>query len=139
MKNVIYILLLLSCTSCLKKIEEVETANTNIFDPEYGGEQWWVFQDVYSFTNINNDQFIRFEITIPEENAPNLKPPHIDLGIKVNDAGPYVVQANINYTGGYLAVLDIPPSGSANFCLEVGVYVEETELIINSFTECKDL
>ena len=139
MKYLIVVILGLSLTSCLKKVVEVETANTNIMDPEYGGDQWWIFEDVYVYTNQNNDQFIRFEITLPGENAPQLKPPKIDMALVANGATPVYDVLEIKSNGDYEAMVDIDPTGETNFCIEVGVYVSEENLIINSFTECKAL
>ena len=139
MRNLIFIGIALIATSCLKKIEEVETANNNIFDPEYAGEQWWVYEDVFMFTDQNNNTYVRFEIGIPEENAPELKPPQIDLAVTVNGGNTYYTEASVNYTGNYKGVVNIFPTGETNFCIDVGVYVEEEGLIINSFSECKAL
>lgn len=139
MKKFFFILIGLSFVSCLKKIDEVDSANTNIFDPNYAGEQWWVFEDVYTYTNAFNDQFIRFEIVIPEEKAPTLKPTKIDLAISVNGTAAQYTVANIKSNGDFEGHLDITPTGETNFCLEIGVYVEDEDLTINSFTECKNL
>ena len=96
--------------------------------------------DVYIFTNQNNDQFTRFEIGIPEENAPKLKPPKIHLGVNVNSGSNlYVVVMTVGFSGDYSGTLDIPVSGQTNFCLNVGVYVEEEDIVINEFEECKSL
>ncbi|MBD3638221.1 MAG: hypothetical protein HUJ25_12785 [Crocinitomicaceae bacterium] len=140
MKNVSIIIgILLLFSSCLKKIDEVETANTNIFDPEYAGDQWWVYDDVYIYTNSNNDQKVRFLYSIPENKAPDLKPTHIDVSISVNGATPVFTQADITKDGNFEGELEINPSGVTNYCLEIGVYVVEEDLTINSFTECKSL
>lgn len=139
MKKLMIIAMAFVSVSCLKKVEEVETANTNIFDPEYVGGQWWVFDDVYVYTNSNNDQKVRFDYSIPSANAPDLKPTQIDLMVSINNGTPFQDIAEITQNGRYEGSCEINPSSSTNYCLEIGVYVEEEELTINSFMECKDL
>ncbi|UKN02284.1 hypothetical protein K6119_01965 [Paracrocinitomix mangrovi] len=136
---IIAISLIFLSSSCLKKIEEVETANTNIMDPDYAGGQWFVYDDVYTFTNSNNDQFVKLDFTIPAENAPKLKPTFIDLAVKVNGGNYIYTSVNINTQGDYDGSVAVVPQGETNYCVEIGVYVEEEDLVINSFSECKSL
>jgi hypothetical protein len=139
MRKIAILVILLSCYSCLKKIEEVETANTNIFDPDYGGEKWWVYDDVFVWTNSNNDQFIRFEFSVLESFAPDLKPISIALGVSVNGSVPIVSSVSKTTSGDYKGTLDINPIAATNFCLDIGVYVEEEQITINSFSDCMSL
>lgn len=139
MRIVYGFLLLLTFTSCLKKIDAVETANTNIYDPEYAGDQWFIYDDVFTYTNSNNDQKIRIEFIIPESYAPQIQPTVIEVSVIVNGAAPVIVQAPIASSGNYEGAIELFPTGQTNFCIELGVYVEEEQLTLNSFSECKSL
>lgn len=139
MMKVNYILILLLCCSCLKKIEEVETANTNIFDEEYAGDQWFVFDDVYLYTTSNNDLRLKFEYSIHENRAPELQPTNIPISIRINGGDVIITSAPIQPDGNYDGEFEINPTGETNFCLEIGVYIEEENKTINSFVDCKDL
>ena len=139
MRIFVFFTIALLLSSCLKKIEEVDSANTNIFDPDYAGEQWWSYDDVYLYTNSNNDQFVHFDFSIPQEKAPKLKPPTIDVSVKVNGGDPHYTGANIYIDGSYKGGLNIPPTGETSFCLEIGIFVESDTLIINEFTDCMSL
>lgn len=138
MKYLISISALLFLTSCLKKIEEVESANTNIFDPEYAGEQWWEYDDVSLITNQNNDTYVSIEFSA-EEHLPELKPTLMDVRVVVNDGTPIYTSMILSPSGDLEGVVNILPTGETNFCVEVGVYVQEEDRTINTFTECKSL
>lgn len=138
-KFALIILGLLLFSSCLKKIDEVETANTNIYDPEYAGDQWWQYTDLYLWTNTNNDQKVRVQVTVTEEYAPQLKPTNIPLTISVNGSSLYETTAAITQNGNYICDLDINPQSTTNYCIDVGVYVEEEDITINVFSECRGL
>ena len=139
MKYLVILVSLLTLTSCLKKIEEVETANTNIFDPEYGGDKWWNYGDLYLWTNSNNDQKVRIQVVIPQSYAPDLQPLNIPLSISVNGGGYNQQSAVINQSCYYTCNYDINPQSTTNYCIDVGVYVEEEDTTINVFSECKSL
>ena len=139
MRNLLFILITVSFVSCLKKIEEVDTANTNIYDPNYAGGQWWIYEDVFLWTDQINNQWIRFELSVPETYVPTIKPTFIDLGVTVNSGTEYFPKASISPSGDYEAVLDISYTVATDFCLDVGVYVEEQDTTINVFTDCKSL
>ena len=111
MKAILYIAVLFVSVSCLKKVEQVETANTNIFYPDYAGGQWFVFDDVSIYTNQNNDQRLKFEFTIPESYAPDLQPTEIDLGVKINDGAQLLTIAHIKTNGSYEGIIEINPTG----------------------------
>ena len=138
MRNVLIISALLLFTSCLKKIEEVSTANTNIFDPEYAGDQWWNYDDVSMFTNQNNDTYIKIEFSA-EDHLPELKPTSIDVQVIINDAEPLYTSMVISPSGDLEGVVNISPTGATNFCVEIGVYIEDEQKTINSFKDCKSL
>ncbi|MEX1003088.1 MAG: hypothetical protein WDZ35_13300 [Crocinitomicaceae bacterium] len=131
--------ILLLFSSCLKKIEEVDNANTNIYDPDYVGEQWWVYENVNVFTDGNNNQKVALEYSVSEEKAPGLNSPKINLAVLVNsETDTIYASADINTSGDYSGSVIINYNGAANYCMEIGVFTQEG-LTINSFEECKSL
>ena len=137
MKTILYIAIPLLFTSCLKKIDAVETANDNIFDPEYAGEQWWVYEDVILFTNSNNDQKIKIKLSVPQENVPDLNPPQISYKAILNESEELIGDFSIQQSGDYEEEIIINPLPTTNYCLDLGVYVEEDSITINKFYECR--
>ena len=136
-KFLIYAIIGLTCTSCLKKISQVDEANTSLFDEEYSGEQWFIFEDVYTFTNSNNDFKVRLEYVIPAEFAPDLKPTGIKVEALVNGYPAKLDSAVINNSGGYEGSLEYSPDGSSQYCLNLGIYINEENRSINNFSDCK--
>jgi len=126
-------------SSCLKKIEEVETANTNIFDPGYAGEQWFVYDDVYTYVNSSSQTRVKILVTVPEENAPEIQPTNIPISASINEYSTILDSASITSSGDYSLIFDLIPDGSPNYCLSMGVYLKEQDSVMNVFTECKDL
>lgn len=135
------IVLLLVFSSCLKKLEEVDTANDNIYDHQFAGDIWFELDTVYIFTNQFNNQVANLEFHIKEEYTPELTPTNIDMSAKVNNGEEMFIEVPLNYYGVYKYDLAIPPDGSSAYCLELGVLVleENDTLVINSFSACKDL
>jgi hypothetical protein len=86
MKKVLIIsLLMLAASSCLKKIEGADSVNTNIFDPEFGGAQWFMIDTIFEFTNQFNNPQISIDFFILPEYTPELKPSSIDIAGYVNN------------------------------------------------------
>lgn len=138
MKYIALLSIIAFCSSCLKKIEEVDTANTNIFDPEYAGDQWWIYDDVSMFTNQNNDTYIKIEFSA-EDHLPDLKPTSIDVSVIINEEPPIYTTMDISPSGDLEGIVTISPMSTTNYCIEIGVYIEEEDRTINSFSECKSL
>ncbi|OIQ24491.1 MAG: hypothetical protein BM555_07110 [Crocinitomix sp. MedPE-SWsnd] len=125
-------------SSCLKKLPEVESANTNIFDTAYAGERWFVVEDVYLYTT-NNTQYVEVEYKIPQSFAPDLSPTGIMVEGNCNDYDSQLDSAIIGSDGSYYGGFNYQYDGSTNFCLEAGVFIRELDYSINKFTECADL
>jgi len=125
--------------SCLKKIDEVENASTNIFDPNYTGGQWWVYEDVSLVTNSNNDTKIKIDILVPEENVPTLNPVGFSVWSQLNEYEGRVDSLSVDYSGDYSGALIYDPDGSTDFCLQLGIYNYDPDTIVNVFSECKSL
>ena len=139
MKYVLLLSSLVLFTSCLKKIEAVEEANDNMFDQDYAGEQWWFYDNVTLFTDSNNDQKVKIELSVPQENAPDLNPPQIRYKAILNESVELIGNFSIEQSGDYREEIIINPLSTPNYCVDLGVYVPEDSLTINNFTECKSL
>lgn len=133
------LVLCLLTQSCLKKIEQVENATDNIFDPDYTGTQWWVYEDVSLITNSNNDTKIRIEVVVPEENVPTLNPVGFSVWSQLNSYEGRIDSLSVNFSGDYSGTLLYQPDGNTDFCLQLGIYSYEPDSIINVFSECKTL
>jgi hypothetical protein len=136
-KYLIIALIGLVNVSCLKKIEQVETANTSLFDEEYAGDQWFVYEDVYIFTNSNNDQIVKIDYVIPSAYAPDLRPTVIKVEGLVNSYPAQLDSAVINNSGAYEGSFEFVPDGASEYCLSLGIYINQEKKSINHFSECK--
>ena len=125
-------------SSCLKKIEQVDTANTNIYDINYQGEQWFVLEDIYLYTQ-NNNQFVSIDYRIPRSFAPDLSPTGIMVEGLVNDYDAKLDSAIIGSDGSYYGSFSYLYDGSTNYCLNAGVYIRELDYSINHFADCTEL
>jgi hypothetical protein len=140
MKKVLIISLsLFLLSSCLKKMVQVETANTNIYDTEYAGEQWFLLNDVFLYTNSANTQYVRIEYSIPRSYAPDLSPTGIKVEGFCNQYPSQLDSAVISSSGSYKGRFDYLPDGSTEFCIDIGVYINELDSSINKFSSCIDL
>lgn len=140
MKNLIlFILPLFLFTSCLKKIEEADQLNTNIFDRDYEGYIWFEIDEIYQYINTDGLTKIRVDGLIPRNRLPGLKPTFVTVSCDVNGQDFGIINAAQNIHGDYEVNLDATPDGSSSYCLTMGIYLEEDESVINSFTACADL
>ena len=125
--------------SCLKEIEEIENLNTNIYDPAYAGKQWFTFDDLYLYTNSANDQRVRLNFSVVDSLLSDLKPSHMMVIVQVNEYPTTVEKMKLNYNGSYGGEVNFVPDGSQEYCLTLSIYIEDEEISINPFTECKEL
>lgn len=127
--------------SCMKKVEGIEEYQTNIFDVNYEGEQWFVYEDVYMYTNSFNDQLVGVKFSVPKENLSDLRPSHLLLRYQVNNQSEKDMSVELDNQGDYSATIGLFPSGTQEYCLTLSVLIIENEdsTAINSFTECKSL
>lgn len=123
-------------TGCLKKIEEVDQQTTNIFDREYTGEQWFVIDEFFQYTNELGQIRVRVELVVPDENTPVLKASDFDSQIQADGFDEAVVIFNLRTDGSYGVGIDLVYGGVGEYCVTVGIYLEDEETVINSFTDC---
>lgn len=128
----------ISLSSCLKKIEEAESLNSNIFDPEYAGEQWYTIEDISTIT-INNDLKVRIEYSISESVVPTVQPTGFSITANCNNYPTEIDSAVLNYKGNYDGVLEYAPDGSSEYCLDLGIYLWKQDSTINRFSDCISL
>lgn len=133
-----FISVVLLFSSCLKKIDGVDQLNTNIYDKEYAGDSWFIIDDMVGFL-VDGQLRYKMKILIPKENLPNLKPTFIDVNCQVNSQDFGVNQAVLKTTGDYKLDLVVVPDGGTEYCITMGIYVQEEDVTINSFTECTNI
>lgn len=126
-------------TGCLKKIEEADNLNTNIFDRDYAGDQWYVIDDYYQFTNELGQIKTRVEVIVPSENTPDLKSSSLKVEASGSGYTKNILNFNIQTGGDYEGIIDLPYNGLVTYCIELGIYIEEEEEAINSFEDCFQL
>ncbi len=137
MKYILVLLVLaLTASSCLKKVEGIDELNTNVYDPDYAGEQWFEIVNIFQFTNSLGQIRVRVTFQIPESNTPDLKPSTIDLGVRRGSGAWINDEFNLIGDGVYEGEIDFEKTDSDVYCLSLGIYVEEDNEIINDFMEC---
>lgn len=129
----------MTLSSCLKKIDEMDNLNTNIFDPEYAGDKWYSIDDAYLYTNSFNDQYVRIEYSIPESAVPTIQPTGISIMSQCNNYPAEPDSAILSYKGHYEGVLQYLPDGSTEYCIDLGIYIWDKDTTINRFSECVSL
>ena len=140
MRVVVVILLIgLFQSSCLKKVEGADSLNSSIFDPEYDGGQWYVIDDISTYTNSNNDFKVRIEYIIYESVLPKLKPSGLSITADCNQYPTVKDSAELNYKGNFEGVLEYTPDGSTEYCLDLGIYLWSEDSTINRFSQCVSL
>lgn len=123
-------------TSCLKKIDEANNLNTNIFDKEYAGDCWFDVVDTYSFQNQFGQTFIRVEAVLYESKMPGLKPSSVKIYCNVNEQDELLLNVSTDEDGDYPFYYDAIPETSNEYCLKAGLYLEAEDSTINRFTVC---
>jgi len=123
-------------SSCLKKIEEADNLNTNIFDKEYAGGCWFNVTDTYSYINGDGQTKIRIEAVLPESNMPGLKPSSVAIYCSVNDQPELLLNVGTDDNGNYPFYYDAIPESSNEYCLEAGLYLASEDSTINRFVVC---
>ncbi|MBI3135456.1 MAG: hypothetical protein HYZ14_12340 [Bacteroidetes bacterium] len=133
---IVVIALGLVTSSCLKKIEGVDTLNTNIFDKEYAGDCWFYIDDAYSYYNDFGFPRVMIKAVLPEENAPGLQSYLIYITCRVNNQQEVLFNSYLNTSGDYTFFYDAAPETSNEYCLEAGIYLQDEDTTINRFTLC---
>lgn len=140
MRVVIFaIALIAGLSSCLRKIEKVDELNTNVFDKDYAGGTWFQIVDAYTFFNDMGLPRVRVEAMIEGSKMPGLKPSYVQIAASVNGEAEVLLIANLDGNGNYDFHVDALVNSSGDYCLTAGIYLEDEETTINSFTECTSL
>ena len=135
----IFIFVVFISVSCVKKVENIDNIDTNIFDEEYAGDQWFEVIDAYEFYNSEGQLKVKFEVEIPKENLPNLRPTKIDLAIKLNSGSYEYIECFQNVFGDFEFEKDYSKVSTGSYCLDIGLFDEEEDRILNNFTECVNI
>lgn len=136
MKKLVYILIALSFTSCLKEIEAADNVDTNIFDRDYKGEKWFEAEDLTYLENEDGDYVVRISAVLPSENMPIYHPSHVRMYAHVNNQEIGVITAYQNSNGDYPISIDAEIDGSQEYCIILGIYDEDEEESFNEFVDC---
>jgi hypothetical protein len=127
-------------SGCLKKIDEVDQLDTNVYDRGYAGDQWFEILDYYQFINDLGQTRVRVEYNIPEENLPELKSSFFDLALRKGEVTTWsYITLPLNGDGGYNFYTDFVKNDADVYCLSLGVYVPDEDAVINDFQECVSL
>ncbi|MFT5821769.1 MAG: hypothetical protein ACI8ZM_003023 [Crocinitomix sp.] len=143
-KTIIYnlallIMLPLFLGSCLKKVEGIDEINSNIFDREYTGDVWYIVQDIEQVTNDLGQIKSRFRIWIPKANLPGLVPSNIKIHTSGDGLDVTVIDFPLTPGGDFERSIDLPYTGTGEYCITLGIYNEEENAAINLFETCKTL
>ena len=132
-------LLLLFVSSCLKKVEGVDEIDTNIFDREYAGDIWYNITDIEQVTNGVGQLKARLTITIPKSNLPGLVPSSIKIHAEGDGLAVTVIDFPLVSGGSFKQIIDLPYTGVGEYCIKLGVYLEEENAAINLFDACTSI
>ena len=135
----ISVLIFLGLGSCVKDVPGVEETNTNIFDPDYAGEQWFEVIDTYKFFNSVGQQRVKFEVKIPEDNFPGLRPTAVTVACRLAGQDFETFPIYLNLFGEYEFERNYVPNVDDVYCIEIGLINDADSSIINTFTECVTL
>jgi hypothetical protein len=131
----ICILLFLS-SACLKKIEEIDTMTTNIYDTAYTGDSWFFIDDAYEYMNGLGENKVKLVCVVPASATPDLKPSFFKVIANINADSLGIVSTDKEFDESYEFWLDTDPSTDNNYCITLSVFIEEDSSSINPFTEC---
>lgn len=125
--------------SCLKKVDGVDELNTNIFDREYAGDVWYVIKDIEQITNGIGEIKARLTIWIPSSNLPGLVPSNIKVHTEGDGLPVNVLDFPVTVGGDFETNVDLPYTGVGEYCIKIGIYIEEEDAAINIFESCASL
>ena len=139
MRLIICVSLVLSFTSCLKKIDGVDELNTNIFDKEYQGDCWFYIKSTTTFINQFGQTRVRVIGILPDANMPALKPSSIKIRYQVNEQSEILAAVSIDNKSNYTFIYDAVPETVNSYCLKAGIYLESEDSTINTCVICDEL
>lgn len=127
-------------SSCLKKIEEADRLDTNIFDRGYKGGAWYNIVDYYQYSNPLGQIRVKMAFDIPSANLPNLKSSFINLAFRFDESEDWQnTTLELNNKGGYNGSFDLVINEDDVYCLTLGIYLPDEDEVINYFEECVEL
>jgi hypothetical protein len=125
--------------SCLKKLEEIEETNSNIFDREYNGDRWYNVNSLEQISNELGEIKARFDAQLPRENLPGLLPSYVEFYLQGDGITGGVIGAPLAPGGNFDFEIDLPYTGAGEYCISLGIYIEEENETINIFEYCATL
>lgn len=138
MKRILSLILIsFTLVACLKDIPEVDALNSNLFDRDYDGEQWFEIESVNSFVNSDGQFRIKLETYIRKERFGNLKPSRIEVHAEGDGLELTVVEFILQPNGDYRKDLELKYiEGLSTYCVTLGIFIEEENKAINLFSDC---
>ncbi len=136
---VLFFILTLGFSSCLKKVEGVDDLTTNIYDTAYSGASWFYIEEAYSFFNTLGQPRVMVLCIVPSNATPGLKPTSFYTTAQVNAEDLGLIYAPKENDGSYEFYLDVSDDGTDSYCVTMAVYNAEDSTSINGFTECVNL
>ncbi|MGB1102189.1 MAG: hypothetical protein ACPG21_01030 [Crocinitomicaceae bacterium] len=126
--------------SCLKKIDEADQLDYNIYDREYAGDQWYVIESAEQVTNELGQIKARLLVVILESKVPELQPSAIRVVVNATDFDNQVVDFLKDPLLGYAKYLDLPYEDPPyDYCLNLAIYDEDNDEGINAFDDCASI
>ncbi|NOQ75295.1 MAG: hypothetical protein GQ574_25010 [Crocinitomix sp.] len=122
--------------SCLKKVEGIDEINTNIFDREYAGDVWYVIKDIEQVTNDLGQIKARLYTWIPKANLPGLVPSNIKIFVSGDGLPEGVIDYPLTPGGDFERAIDLPYVSPGEYCITLGIYLEDEDETINLFETC---
>lgn len=126
-------------TSCVKDVPGVDETTSNIFDVDYDGEQWFEVVDAYKFFNNVGQQRVKFEVIIPDENFPGLRPTAVNVACRLVGEDYEFFPIYQNLYGEYEFERNFVPNADDVYCIDIGLISDIDSTVINNFTECVSL
>jgi len=136
-QSLLILMLILVSTACLKKIDEADQLDYNIYDREYTGDQWYVIDNAEQVTNELGQIRARLLVIIPDENVPGLEPSAIRVVVNAVGFNDTVVDFLKDPLLGYARSIDLPYEyGPFNYCINLAIYDDSNDDGINAFDDC---
>ena len=126
-------------TSCLKKNDEINRLNTNIFDKDYSQGVWFNVLKSVKYINDFGSPIVRFEYEIPENKTPSLKGSFINVASKKANGDWVFEKLSIGTDGSYDGIIEFPAVVSNNYCFFLGIHNTDDDSVINSFEYCEEV
>ncbi len=126
-------------SACFKQFDEVDNLNTNMFDRDYKEDSWFDLDTAYYFVTPLGTSRVLFDISIRQDRLPSLKPSNIAVEFSTIATEPEIIDFPLSSGGIYRKKIDVPYTGSGEYCFQLGVLVPTDSTIINRFEGCASL